>query len=66
MGIKAYGEKKAQKKPTAPIKRAPVQPSIKAAPARTTQTDLQKAKQSFIRNNSRDGMTDVIKAMGLV
>ena len=66
MGIKAYGEKKAQKKSTAPIKRAPVQPSIKAAPARTTQTDLQKAKQSFVRNNSRDGMTDVIKAMGLV
>jgi hypothetical protein len=66
MGIKAYGEKKAQKKPTAPIRRAPAQPSIKAAPARTTQTDLQKAKQSFIRNNSRDGMTDVIKAMGLV
>lgn len=66
MGIKAYGEKKAQKKPTAPIKRAPAQPSIKAAPARTTQTDLQKAKQSFVRNNSRDGMTDVIKAMGLV
>jgi hypothetical protein len=66
MGIKAYGEKKAQKKPVAPIKRAPAQPSIKAAPARTTQTDLQKAKQSFVRNNSRDGMTDVIKAMGLV
>lgn len=66
MGIKAYGEKKAQKKSTAPIRRAPVQPSIKAAPARTTQTDLQKAKQSFVRNNSRDGMTDVIKAMGLV
>ena len=66
MGIKTYGEKKAQKKPTVPIKRAPAQPSIKAAPARTTQTDLQKAKQSFIRNNSRDGMTDVIKAMGLV
>jgi len=66
MGIKAYGEKKAQKKSTAPIRRAPVQPSIKAAPARTTQTDLQKAKQSFVRSNSRDGMTDVIKAMGLV
>jgi hypothetical protein len=66
MGIKAYGEKKAQKKSTASIRRAPVQPSIKAAPARTTQTDLQKAKQSFVRNNSRDGMTDVIKAMGLV
>ena len=66
MGIKAYGEKKAQKKSAAPIKRAPVQPSIKASPARTTQTDLQKAKQSFIRNNSKDGMTDVIKAMGLV
>jgi hypothetical protein len=66
MGIKAYGEKKAQKKSVTPIKRAPVQPSIKAAPARTTQTDLQKAKQSFVRNNSRDGMTDVIKAMGLV
>ena len=66
MGIKAYGEKKAQKKSVAPIKRAPVQPSIKASPARTTQTDLQKAKQSFIRNNSKDGMTDVIKAMGLV
>ena len=66
MGIKAYGEKKAQRKPAAPIKRAPAQPSIKAAPARTTQTDLQKAKQSFVRNSSRDGMTDVIKAMGLV
>ena len=66
MGIKAYGEKRAQKKPAAPIKRAPAQPSIKAAPARTTQTDLQKAKQSFVRNSSRDGMTDVIKAMGLV
>ena len=66
MGIKAYGEKKAQRKPGAPIKRAPAQPSIKAAPARTTQTDLQKAKQSFVRNSSRDGMTDVIKAMGLV
>lgn len=66
MGIKAYGEKKAQRKPAAPIKRAPAQPAIKAAPARTTQTDLQKAKQSFVRNSSRDGMTDVIKAMGLV
>lgn len=66
MGIQAYGEKKAQKKPAAPIKRAPAQPAVKAAPAATTKTDLQKAKQSFAKDNSVRGIEDLIKAMDLV
>jgi len=66
MGIQAYGEKKAQKKPVAPIKRAPAQPAVKAAPAATTKTDLQKAKQSFAKDNSVRGIEDLIKAMDLV
>lgn len=66
MGIQAYGEKKTQKKPAAPIKRAPAQPAVKAAPAATTKNDLQKAKQSFAKDNSVRGIEDLIKAMDLV
>lgn len=66
MGIKAYGEAKAQKKPAAPIKRAPAQPAVKAAPPVQPKGDLQKAKQSFARDNSVRGVEDLIKAMDLV
>jgi len=66
MGIQAYGERKAQKKSAAPIKRAPAQPAVKAAPVATTKNDLQKAKQSFAKDNSVRGIEDLIKAMDLV
>ena len=66
LGAKAYNEMKA-KKPATPIKRAPVQPSVKAAPPVTSQSDIAKAKQNFMKNTSdKGGLTDMVKAMGLV
>lgn len=66
LGAKAYNEMKA-KKPATPIKRAPVQPSVKAAPPVTSQSDMAKAKQNFMKNTSdKGGLTDMVKAMGLV
>ena len=66
LGAKAYNEMKA-KKPAAPIKRAPAQPQVKAAPPVTSQSDISKARQNFMKNTSdKGGLTDMVKAMGLV
>jgi len=66
LGAKAYSEMKSKKAP-APIKRAPVQPSVKAAPPVTSQSDISKARQNFLKNTSdKGGLTDMVKAMGLV
>ena len=66
LGAKAYNELKS-KKPATPIKRAPAQPSVKAAPSQTTQGEIQKARQNFARNSSdKQGLTDLVKAMGFV
>jgi len=66
LGAKAYNENKAKKTAT-PIKRAPVQPSVKAAPPQTTQSEISKARQNFARNSSdKQGLTDLVKAMGFV
>jgi hypothetical protein len=66
LGAKAYTEQKT-KKPAAPIKRAPVQPGIKAAPATSSNADIVKLKQNFAKNSSDSkGLTDLVKAMGFV
>jgi hypothetical protein len=66
LGAKTYGEMKT-KKPAVPIKRSPVQPSVKAAPAQTSQNELTKARQNFAKNSSdKQGLTDLVKAMGFV
>lgn len=66
LGAKAYNEQKT-KKPAAPIKRAPVQPGIKASPASTPNGDIAKLKQTFAKNSSDSkGLTDLVKAMGFV
>ena len=66
LGAKAYNEQKT-KKTVAPIKRAPVQPGIKAAPATSGNADIIKLKQSFAKNSSDSkGLTDLVKAMGFV
>ena len=66
LGAEAMAAKHSAKKPAAPIKRAPAQPAVKAAPSATSQTDLQKAKQSFARDSSTRSVEDLIKAMDLV
>lgn len=67
LGAKAYNEMKAKKTTPTPIKRAPVQPSARALPAATAQSDIQKARQNFAKNTSdKGGLTDLVKAMGLV
>ena len=66
LGAEAMAAKQAVKKTAAPIKRAPAQPAVKAAPSATSQTDLQKAKQSFAKDSSVRGIEDLIKAMDLV
>lgn len=66
LGAKAYNESKS-KKAAVPIKRAPVQPSVKAAPSQTSQSELTKARQNFAKNSSdKQGLTDLVKAMGFV
>lgn len=66
LGAKAYTEQKT-KKPAAPIKRAPVQPGVKAAPAPSSNSDIAKLKQNFAKNSSDSkGLTDLVKAMGFV
>ena len=66
LGAKAYSEQKT-KKPATPIKRAPVQPGVKAAPATSSNTDIAKLKQNFAKNSSDSkGLTDLVKAMGFV
>lgn len=66
LGAKTYNEMKT-KKPATPIKRAPAQPSVKAAPPQTSQSEISKARQNFARNSSdTKGLTDLVKAMGFV
>jgi hypothetical protein len=66
LGAKAYTEMKS-KKPAAPIKKAPAQPTVKAAPAQASQNDLIRARQNFAKNSSdKQGLTDLVKAMGFV
>jgi hypothetical protein len=66
LGAKAYSEQKT-KKPATPIKRAPVQPGVKAAPATSSNADIAKLKQNFAKNSSDSkGLTDLVKAMGFV
>lgn len=66
LGAEVMASRQSAKKTAAPIKRAPAQPAVKAAPAVVSQTDLQKAKQSFAKDSSVRGIEDLIKAMDLV
>ena len=69
LGAKAYVEAKAKaKSPQQPIRRAPAQPgATKAPPATTGNSDASKAKQQFAKTGgSRDGLTDLVKAMNFV
>jgi hypothetical protein len=69
LGAKTYAESKAKgKSQNQPIKRAPAQPGVtKAPPMRTSGSDEIKAKQQFAKTGgSRDGLTDLVKAMNFV
>ena len=69
LGAKAYAEQKAKAKTQSqPIRRAPVQPGAsKAAPPKASGDTAAKVKQQFARTGgSRDGLTDLVKAMDLV
>jgi prefoldin subunit 5 len=69
LGAKTYAEMKAKSKaPQQPIRRAPVQPGVtKAPPAASGNSDASKAKQQFAKTGgSRDGLTDLVKAMNFV
>jgi hypothetical protein len=69
LGAKAYAESKTKAKAqNQPIRRAPAQPGVtKAPPARTQTSDKSKAKHQFARTGgSRDGLTDLVKAMNFV
>lgn len=69
LGAKAYAESKAKSKPQSQqIRRAPVQPnSSKAPPISTSSGDQSKARQQFAKTGgSRDGLTDLVKAMNFV
>jgi hypothetical protein len=65
-GLKAYTDKKSKPASTAPIKRAPSQPAPKAAPS-ASKDDTKTAQKSFLKDpSSRDGLSDLVKAMGFV
>jgi soluble cytochrome b562 len=69
LGAKAYAESKTKAKgQNQQIRRAPAQPGVtKAPPARTQTSDKSKAKHQFARTGgSRDGLTDLVKAMNFV
>ena len=69
LGAKAYADQKAKSKTqTQPIRRAPAQPGVtKAPPARASSPDGTKAKQQFAKTGgSRDGLTNLVKAMNFV
>ena len=68
LGAKTYAEQKAKAKQPQQIRRAPVQPgSAKAAPPRASDESASKAKQQFAKTGgSRDGLTDLVKAMNFV
>ena len=65
-GLKAYTERKSKPAATAPIKRAPAQPTLKAPPS-VSKDDTKSAQKSFLKDTSnRDGLSDLVKAMGFV
>lgn len=68
LGAKTYAEQKAKAKQPQQIRRAPVQPgSAKASPPRASDEGVSKAKQQFAKaGGSRDGLTDLVKAMNFV
>lgn len=69
LGAKSYAESKAKgKAQSQPIRRAPAQPgSGKASPTSAPNGDRSKAKQQFAKTGgSRDGLTDLVKAMNFV
>ena len=69
LGAKTYAESKAKgKAQSQPIRRAPTQPgSGKAPPTSAPNGDRTKAKQQFAKTGgSRDGLTDLVKAMNFV
>lgn len=69
LGAKTYAESKAKgKAQSQPIRRAPTQPgSGKAPPTSAPNGDRSKAKQQFAKTGgSRDGLTDLVKAMNFV
>ena len=65
-GLKAYTERKSKPATTAPIKRAPAQPTPKAPPS-VSKDDTKHAQKSFLKDTSnRHGLSDLVKAMGFV
>jgi hypothetical protein len=69
LGAKTYAEQKAKaKNPHQPIRRAPIQPGAsKSAPPKASGDTAVKAKQQFAKTGgSRDGLTDLVKAMNFV
>ena len=69
LGARSYAESKAKgKAQSQPIRRAPTQPgSGKAPPTSAPNGDRSKAKQQFAKTGgSRDGLTDLVKAMNFV
>ena len=65
-GLKVFAERDSGKAKVAPIKRAPAQPSVKAPP-KVDKDESSKAQKSFLKDTSnRDGLSDLIKAMGFV
>jgi hypothetical protein len=69
LGAKTYADMKAKAKaPQQSIKRAPAQPGVtKAPPMQASNTDTSKARTQFAKTGgSRDGLTDLVKAMNFV
>jgi hypothetical protein len=65
-GLKAYTDRKSKPATAAPIKRAPAQPALKAPPS-VSKDDTKHAQKSFLKDTSnRDGLSDLVKAMGFV
>jgi hypothetical protein len=69
LGAKTYAEQKAKaKSPQQQIRRAPAQPGVsKAPPSGDSRNDRTSAKRQFAKTGgSRDGLTDLVKAMNFV
>jgi hypothetical protein len=65
-GLKVFAERDSGKTKVAPIKRAPAQPSVKAPP-KVDKDESSRAQKSFLKDtSSRDGLSDLVKAMGFV
>jgi hypothetical protein len=64
-GMKVFTERSSKQKQAAPIKRAPAQPSVKAAPVKPD--DSSRASKAFMQDTSnRDGLSNLLKAKGFV